>query len=258
MAIDETTERVLKNDRLITLASIVAITALAWVYLLGLASETKAMDGMSGMAAPRAWTIVDGWLMFVMWAVMMVAMMTPSATPLILLYARVVRGRDRAQQVSAPIAAFFLGYIAVWIAFSLAMTALQWGLEQATLLSPLMTSSSPLFGGAVLIAAGLYQWLPVKNVCLRHCRSPVEFLSTHWRAGAWGALRMGLAHGVYCLGCCWTLMLLLFVGGIMNLLWVMAIALFVLVEKAAPFGRVAGRVGSILLIVGGVALLSGL
>ena len=260
MTLDAATEKLFKRDRLITLGGLIVITALAWLYLQALAAEMndmRSMDGMAAMARLRPWTATDAWLTFVMWAVMMVAMMAPSATPVILLYARIYRGRDDERQPLAPTGAFFLGYIAVWIAFSLAMTALQWGLEQMALLSPMMTSASPVFGGLVLIAAGVYQWLPAKNVCLGHCRSPVHFLSTHWRAGAPGAFRMGLEHGVYCLGCCWVLMILLFVGGVMNLLWVAAMAVFVLVEKAAPFGRMAGRAGSILLIVGGIAVLSG-
>jgi predicted metal-binding membrane protein len=259
MAVDLATEKLLKRDRLITLGGLITITALAWVYLRALAAEMNARGGgMSEMAHLQPWTANDAWLMLMMWAAMMIAMMAPSATPVILLYARVYRGRNNERQSLAPTGAFFMGYIAVWIAFSLAMTALQWGLEQAALLSPTMTSTSPVFGGLTLIAAGLYQWLPAKNVCLSHCHSPVQFLSTHWRTGAQGAFGMGLEHGAYCVGCCWALMILLFVGGVMNLLWVAAIAIFVLVEKVAPFGRMAGRLGSIFLIVGGVAVIGGM
>jgi predicted metal-binding membrane protein len=258
MSLDAATEKLLQRDRLVTLGGLAAIAGLAWAYLWALAAEMNMLsDVMAEMARLRPWTADDVGLMFVMWATMMVAMMAPSATPVILLYARVYRGRDNKTQSSAPTGAFFAGYIAVWVGFSLVMTLLQWGMEQAALLSPMMASTSPGLGGLVLIAAGVYQWLPAKNVCLSHCRSPVHFLSTHWRAGALGAFRMGLEHGLYCLGCCWALMLLLFVGGVMNLLWVAAIALFVLIEKVAPFGRAAGQVGSLLLIAGGVAVIGG-
>ncbi len=254
MSLDAATEKLLKRDRLVTLGGLMAIAVLAWAYLWALAAEMNMMsEGMAEMAHLRPWTAADAGLMFGMWA----TMMAPSATPVILLYARVYRGRDHESQSSAPTGAFFASYIAVWVGFSLVMTLLQWGLEQAALLSPMMTSTSPVLGGLVLIAAGVYQWLPAKNVCLSHCRSPVHFLSTHWRAGALGAFRMGLEHGLYCLGCCWMLMLLLFVGGVMNLLWVAAIAIFVLIEKVAPFGPVAGQIGSILLIAGGVAMIGG-
>ena len=148
---------------------------------------------------------------------MMVGMMLPSATPMVLLYARVCR---KSLDMAAPdTGAFVMGYVAVWTLFSAAATALQWGLEQAALLSPTMTSASPFFAGMVLVLAGLYQWTPAKQACLSRCRSPVEFLSTHWRPGAGGAFAMGLRHGAFCVGCCWALMALLFVGGVMNLLW---------------------------------------
>ncbi|HLE27731.1 MAG TPA: DUF2182 domain-containing protein [Anaerolineales bacterium] len=257
MAVDIVTEKILKRDWLITLGGSIAITALAWVYLRRLAVAMNDMGSLSGMAHLRPWTATEAWLTFVMWAVMMIAMMTPSATPVILLYARACRGRNNERQPFAPTGAFFTGYIAVWIVFSLIMTALQWGLEQAALLSPTMTSASPVLGGLTLIAAGVYQWLPAKNVCLGHCRSPIQFLSTHWQPGIPGAFRMGLEHGAYCLGCCWVLMILLFIGGVMNLSWAAAVAIFVLVEKAAPFGRAAGQIGSILLIVGGIAVVGG-
>lgn len=254
---DLAVEKLLKRDRAITLAGAATIVAAAWAYVGGLAAQMEGMDmsGMSGMADMEPWGAAEAWIAFVMWAAMMVAMMVPSATPVILLYARAYRHQNAESRALAPTGAFFLGYIVVWIAFSVVMTILQWALDQTMLLSSVMTATSPVFGGLILIAAGVYQWLPTKNTCLRHCRSPVEFLSTHWRVGGWGALRMGLEHGVYCLGCCWMLMLLLFVGGVMNLLWVGAIAVFVLLEKAAPFGLAAGRIGSILLAGWGVVVL---
>ncbi len=264
MAFDSATEQVLRRERLIALGGLVAIAAAAWAYLAGLAAELAGagdglagMPGMSEMARLRPWTAAEAGLMLVRWSVMMVAMMTPSATPVILLYARVHRGRGEPRRPLAPTAAFLAGYLAAWIGFGALMTGLQYLLEQAALLSPMMVGTSPLLGGLTLIAAGVYQWLPIKNVCLSHCRSPVSFLSTRWRPGAGGAFRMGLEHGSFCLGCCWALMILLFVGGVMNLAWVAAIAAFVLLEKAAPFGRLIGRVGAFGLIAAGLAVLLG-
>lgn len=252
---DLAVEKLLKRDRALTLAGAAAIAAAAWAYVAGLAAQMNGMSGMSGMMDMKPWGAAEAWVAFVMWAAMMVAMMVPSATPVILLYARAYRHQEPETRAVAPTGAFLLGYIVVWIAFSAVMTTLQWALEQTMLLSSMMTATSPVFGAVVLIAAGVYQWLPTKNTCLRHCRSPVEFLSTHWRSGGSGAFRMGLEHGIYCLGCCWMLMLLLFVGGVMNLVWVGAIAVFVLLEKIAPFGRAAGRIGSILLAGWGVVVL---
>jgi predicted metal-binding membrane protein len=209
------------------------------------------------MATLEPWTALDAGLMFVMWAVMMVAMMVPSATPMVLLYAHVLRSRAGDTEPLVPTGAFFAGYVSVWIAFSAAATTLQWALEQAALLSPMMVSTSPKFGGIVLIAAAVYQWTPAKDTCLRHCRSPIWYLSTHWRHGVGGAYVMGIQHGAYCLGCCWVLMALLFVGGVMNLLCIAAITIFVLIEKLAPFGRGVGRAGAGLLALIGLGLILG-
>ncbi|MFQ5913889.1 MAG: DUF2182 domain-containing protein [Nitrospinota bacterium] len=257
MATGRAVEGFLKRDRLVVLAGLVVVTALAWVYLMSLAAGMDDMGGvMSAMGRLGPWTAVDAVLMFVMWAVMMIGMMVPSATPVILLYGLVCRRRGVGGRALAPTGAFFAGYVTVWTVFSVVATAMQWGLERAALLSPMMVSTSPLFSGIVLIAAGLYQWTPYKDACLRRCRSPVEFLSTHWRDGALGAFVMGLEHGAYCLGCCWVLMALLFFGGVMNLLWVAAITVFVLVEKVAPFGRLVGRAGAGLLVLSGVAIIA--
>ncbi len=261
MTVDAAIEKLLRRDRLIVLGGLAVIVVIAWLYLIALVGQMSemrmqpAMSDMMSMAQPRSWTAIDALLMLVMWATMMTAMMVPSATPVILLYARLSRGRKSQRQPFAPTAAFLAGYLTVWIIFSATLTALQWGLEHMALLSPLMVSASPTFGGMVLIAAGLYQWSPIKNACLGHCRAPVQFLSTRWRPGVGGVFRMGVEHGLYCLGCCWALMLLLFVGGVMNLLWAAALAVFVLIEKVAPFGRRAGQAGALLLIVSGVFIL---
>jgi predicted metal-binding membrane protein len=214
-----------------------------------------AMDGMPDMLGVRAWSPADAGLMFLMWAVMMVGMMVPSAAPMTLLYAGVARTAAAQGSPLAPTAVFVSGYLLMWTLFSVAATAAQWGLERAALLSPAMVGTSPVLGAAILIVAGAYQLTPLKASCLRHCRSPAHLLAHGWRDGLGGALRMGFEHGAYCLGCCWALMALLFVGGVMNLLWVAAIAVFVLVEKLVPHGAGGGRLAGVGLLATGVAML---
>jgi predicted metal-binding membrane protein len=177
-----------------------------------------------------------------MWAVMMVAMMVPSASPMILTFAIVNRRRIEERRPFVPTTVFLLGYLLVWGSFAAAATLGQWGLHTSALLTPMMRSTSDILGGALLIAAGIFQWTPLKRVCLTQCRSPLGFIMSEWREGTRGALVMGLRHGTYCLGCCWILMGLLFVAGVMNLLWVAAIAGLILVEKVAPRGQWVGRV----------------
>ncbi len=170
---------------------------------------------------------------------------------------RLERKQTKGDEALVPTSTFFAGYLTVWTSFSVGATALQWVLEQLALLSPMMVSTSPLLGGLVLILAAIYQWTPYKDACLKYCRSPVWFLSTHWRDGTWGAYLMGLEHGMYCLGCCWVLMAILFVGGVMNLLCVAAITIFVLVEKVAPFGRAISRAATVILLLSGGAMIIG-
>ncbi len=193
-----------------------------------------------------------------MWAVMMIGMMTPSAVPMILIYARV--GRQATQQ-GKPLAAsayFAAGYLFTWIGFGLAATAAQWALERAALLTPMMAGASDMFSGAVLIAAGIYQWTPLKDACLRQCQSPWLFIQRHggFRSDLLGTLALGARHGAYCIGCCWVLMALLFVGGVMNVLWIAAIAILVLAEKVVPAGRVISRTLGAGLFAGGAWLLA--
>lgn len=231
------------RDRLAVVVGLTGVAILAWAYLLFDASR---MDGMA-MAYPGAvmamkpWFIVDLLLLFLMWAVMMVAMMLPSVAATVLIYAAILRRISPQQRVARSTVVFVLGYVSAWTAFSVVAVGLQWGLDRLALLSPLMVASSPILGGALLIAAGIYQFSPIKDACLKHCRTPLTYLAQHWRHGFGGALRMGLQHGLYCIGCCWAIMLLLFVGGVMNLLWVAALAVFVLLEKLAPLGGRAGR-----------------
>ena len=209
-----------------------------------------------GMVMDMPWTTADVLLAFAMWAVMMVGMMTPSAAPVVLLFAAMRRGSG-AQRMPGIVFAFVAGYLLVWVCFSAVAALSQLALHQAALLSPMMTTSSAWLGAAILIAAGVYQLTPFKSTCLTHCRSPLGFLMSHWRDGTGGALRMGIAHGTYCLGCCWALMCVLFVVGVMNLLWVVAIAIFVLIEKVGPWGTLVARVAGVAMIVRGAYLLAG-
>ncbi len=249
-------EYVLKRDRMVVLAGLGGVTLLAWGYLALLAAGAGDMSEAMTMAPAGPWSMADFVLMFLMWSVMMVGMMVPSATPMILLFSVVARKSRSQGKPFAPVSAFVAGYVAVWGGFSLGATTLQGILEQWALLSPTMASKSPLLGGLLLIGAGLYQWTPLKNACLKHCRSPLQFITTSWRTGTGGAFRMGVEHGAFCLGCCWVLMGLLFIGGVMNLLWIALIAAFVLVEKVMPRGAQAGRLSGLLLVLAGAYVLA--
>ena len=256
MPADTSLEIILKRDRMMVLAGLVGLIVISWLYLALDAMRMSDM-GVAVMQA-RSWTLLDAELTLAMWIVMMVGMMVPGAAPTILLYGLVTRKQSRRGHVLAPTGAFVTGYLIAWTVFSVLATALQWLLEYAALLSPMVKLDSAVAAGALMAAVGVYQLTPTKRACLEHCRSPVEFLSRHWRKGFGGAIVMGLHHGAYCLGCCWGLMVLLFVGGVMNLLWVAALAGFVLIEKLTPFGHVAARAaGIILLLSGGFIALQG-
>lgn len=246
---------VAQRDRTVILAALAGVTVLAWLYLIQAAGSMGSARPMD-MVRVRAWGSSDFFFIFLMWAIMMVGMMLPSAIPMTLVYGAVVRKAARQGTVVAPTIMFVTGYLAMWILFSLGTTLAQWGLDGAMLLSPMMVSTSPALGAGLLIAAGLYQLTPAKQACLSHCRSPAHFISAHWRPGTSGAFRMGLDHGMYCLGCCWLLMGLLFVGGVMNLLWIAAIAVFVLIEKIVPHQTLPARIGGITMILTGSALLA--
>ncbi|MBI3432877.1 MAG: DUF2182 domain-containing protein [Hydrogenophilales bacterium] len=219
------------------------------------------MDHMDlvDMAMPGAqqWGPWDLIVVFTMWAVMMVGMMVPSASPVILLFTRIHSGRHSQDAPGVASGLFLVGYVLAWTGFSMAATVIQWGMHSAMLLSPAMVGTSPLLGSAVLIAAGLYQWTPAKHACLTHCRSPLGFLLNEWRDGARGALVMGLRHGLYCTGCCWLLMGVLFVVGVMNLLWIALLAVFVLLEKNLPQGRWLSHTTGLALIAWGAWMARG-
>jgi predicted metal-binding membrane protein len=238
-----------------------AMVVLAWAYLVRAAAGMQAMatdaqmHAAMGMADMQAWGLADWFGLFMMWAIMMVAMMLPSAAPVILLVLGMYRRRVEPQARVAA-AAFVAGYLVAWTAFSLAASAAQVALHRATLLAPDMRLSSSMLSGVILIVAGVYQWLPVKNTCLSHCQSPLGFLSQYWREGTLGGLLLGLRHGMFCVGCCWLLMTLLFVVGVMNLLWVAVLAAFVFIEKLLRRGAVAARVAGVAVAAWGIFLLA--
>lgn len=232
------------------------LTALAWTYLVHLDHQMstameydRAMADM-GMTMDRPWSAADVFFTFAMWVVMMVGMMTASAAPVMLLFAGMHAGRG-AQRTPRVVFAFGAGYLLVWTLFSAGAALAQWALHQMAMLSPSMTTSSARLGGTILIAAGVYQLTPFKGACLTHCRSPLGFLMSHWRDGKAGALRMGIEHGTYCLGCCWALMCVLFVVGVMNLAWVAALTIVVLLEKIGPAGVFVARVAGVAMIASG-------
>jgi predicted metal-binding membrane protein len=211
---------------------------------------------MASMMAPAVWTAGYAGIMFTMWWVMMAAMMLPSAAPILLLFARISRKEKSAGRPFIPTGIFAAGYLIAWGAFSAVATGLQWAFEQLGLLSPMMVTTSYSLGGAILLAAGVWQLTPIKGICLRHCRSPMGFFVQSWRPGRGGAFRMGLEHGSFCLGCCWFLMGLLFFGGIMNLFWIAGLAAFVLLEKTVPMGSWIGRIVGVGVAAWGVLLLA--
>jgi predicted metal-binding membrane protein len=245
MLIDSAIERAVKRDRMIVLLALSAVVVLSWAYVLsgaGMSMSAFEMTEMSGggamgMMTPAEWSLEYAGVMFLMWWVMMIAMMLPSATPMVLLFAMLNRKQREKGNAYVSTALFASAYLAVWAFFSMIAVAVQWGLESTGLLSPMLVNVSAFLGGGLLLAAGIYQLTPIKQACLKHCRSPLQFVMSHWRNGRHGAFRMGVEHGAYCVGCCWFLMGLLFFGGVMNLYWIAGLALFVLLEKTVPAGH---------------------
>jgi predicted metal-binding membrane protein len=243
---------ILRHDRALAVAALLVVIALSWAWLLvgaGLGMEQMDMGGGQMMLMAPAWTPSYTALIFVMWAVMMAAMMLPAATPTILLVDALARQQANGSQATGL---FTAGYLVVWCGFSVLATGLQWGLVRAALLGEDMASASPILVGVLLIAAGIYQWTPLKEACLAHCRATFDFLTRHWGRGPF---RAGLHHGLFCLGCCWMLMVLLFAFGLMNLLWIAALALLVLIEKVLPIGGRMSHVTGVALIAWGVGVL---
>lgn len=228
--------------------SLTGVTILSWIYLVAMAKDECCFQ------AP-VWDAPYFGMMFTMWAIMMVGMMVPSAAPMILIYAAVARKAEKQGTPIASTGAFTSGYIFMWTVFSFLVTLAQWQLDRAALLSHTMVVNDARFAAVLLIAAGIYQWLPIKNSCLERCQSPFHFISSHWRPGNAGAFMMGISHGAFCIGCCWVLMLLLFVGGVMNLLWIAALTIFVLLEKVLPLGGRGGQWTGVLMVAVGILML---
>jgi predicted metal-binding membrane protein len=262
-----TLETLLRRDRRIIAVAITVLTALAWLYLLwvahSMAGQGTPMPDMPGMDMSaamtpilRAWTATDFIAIFVMWVIMMMGMMTPSAAPMILIYGRVARQSALDGRPLSSTGSFAGGYLLSWTGFSLVAAAAQGLLERAAWLTPMMSAASNRIGGVVLIAAGIYQGTPLKDACLKQCQSPFAFIQTHggFKTGPLASLRLGVQHGFYCIGCCWALMALLFAGGVMNIAWIAAIAIFVLIEKILPAGRIAARVAGAGLVLAGLWL----
>ena len=242
----------LQHDRIVVLAGLFSVVVLAWLYLLlgaGIEMEQMDMGGGQIMLMSPPWTLSYAVLIFVMWAIMMMAMMLPSVTPAILLAIALMRGKG--SSIFRPIGLFVTGYVVIWFGFSLIAAGLQWGLDEAGLLSSDMAIGS-FMAGLMLIVAGIYQWTSFKQRCLVECQSPSEHLVRYWRQGPMVA---GARHGLFCLGCCWMLMALLFVGGLMNMLWIAALAILVLIEKVLPVGPRFSRLSGTALAVWGAFLL---
>jgi len=238
------------GDRLTIGTALAVLVVMSWFYLVYLA-HGMTMEGPDA-GGHAAWRWVELGTLVVMWIVMTVAMMTPSAAPMVLVFTGVHRRRAAQGRPTVPTVIFVLGYLAVWTGFSVLTAIVQAVLHSAMLLSPAMATTSPLLSGALFVAAGAFQWTPLKRACLANCRSPLSFVMSEWREGHRGALVMGLRHGAYCLGCCWALMFLLFVAGVMNLLWVGIIAVAVLLEKVLPRGDLVGRVAGLALVAIGL------
>ncbi len=247
------------GQRLVIYGGLGGIILLAWAYLFYLATSMQMTNmGMDiTMPSMQPWGWTDSALNFSMWVVMMVAMMTPSALPMILMYRAITQSQHKENSQVTSTWLFVLGYLVIWAGFGAAATLVQWGLHSAALLTPTISSASPVLGGALLIAAGIYQLTPLKDVCLSRCRTPMGFLLGEWRDGKLGPLVMGMRHGLYCVGCCWMLMVLLFVGGVMNLVWVALMAAYILIEKVAPARLWISRISGVAVILWGVWLLVG-
>ncbi len=255
-------ERLVRRDRMIVMLAVAAIVVLAGIYTvtgvgmnmsaLEMTKMTKPIGTAMHMGNSPEWTLAYFTLVILMWWVMMIAMMTPSAAPALLLFTALKHhGKDK-HNAALYSGLMLVGYLLVWAVFSIMAALLQWGMEVFGLISAsMMTINSTLFAGTILLCAGLYQFSNMKNACLKRCRSPAYFLSENRRSGPFGACMMGVHHGIYCLGCCWALMALLFVGGIMNLYWIAGLALYVLAEKTLPFGKAISNITGVILIIVG-------
>jgi predicted metal-binding membrane protein len=249
-----------QRDRAILITAIITISLLAWAYTLWLTAQMGGIETLAAGSVPspafRPWSISDIAFISTMWAAMMVAMMTPSVTVMVVLHAAVARKAAESSRRLVAISWFLAGYLSAWIVFSFSACGAQWILTRLGLLTS--TGVSGTFGGVILIGAGLYQWSSLKDICLKQCQKPFDFLMRHGgiRLEPLGALRLGAVHGLYCVGCCWVLMALLFVGGIMNVLWIAGITVLIVVEKVAPTGSLIPRLTGALMVAAGLLLLA--
>ena len=247
----------LTRDHLIVYGGLSVLFLMSWAYMGYMAWAMQHMNivemWMPPMADTHAWQLYDFWMLYLMWMVMMIAMMTPSILPMVYLFVTVSKSKREKNQAYVPTFIFLSGYLIAWFLFSVVISIAQYPLHVGGWLNPMMNSRSYLLSGGILVLAGLYQWTPFKDACLKQCRTPLNFLMTCWREGSSGAIRMGLLHGFYCIGCCWALMAIMFAVGVMNVLWMIVIAIFVLAEKISPFSALMFRVvsGAVLLIWGG-------
>jgi predicted metal-binding membrane protein len=251
-------EYMLRRERLLLALVLLLIVSLSWLWIAAMAWDMYgSMQGLAAWMMTPAWDATHLMLLWAMWAVMMAAMMLPSASPMLLLYLHAARKRNEGPHATLRVYAFAGGYLSVWAVFSVGATLLQRVLATQEMLSPMMEPASATPSALLLLIAGVYQMTPLKRVCLRSCRSPLSFLMRRWQQGWSGAYRMGVEHGAYCLGCCWALMLLLFAGGVMNLVVIAALTAWVLVEKLLPMGEHGARVSGVLLIGGAIWMLAG-
>ncbi len=252
-----TMERLLQREQLLVFSCLAAVIMTSWAYMLHMAWEMSGAGAEITLACLMNWGPGNIAHMFIMWAIMMTAMMFPSATPMILMFTTLNEEQRETQRPLMPAGLFVLGYFLVWTSYSALAAMAQWGLHVATLLSHNLVITSPLLGGMLLVAAGVFQWTPFRDACMSRCRSPLGFLMAEWREGRLGALIMGLKHGLNCVGCCWLLMLLSFVLGVMNMLWMAVVTVFMLVEKAYPRSQWVSRTGGLILIAWGLWVAAG-
>ncbi len=251
-------EALLRRDRWVVGAGIAGSAALAWAYQVYMAWGMEHGSPVIAALMPRmqAWTAWDALLLFAMWVLMMIAMMLPSVAPTVLAFAEINRRRREERSPFVPTGVFLAGYLAAWVGFSLVATLAQGALHAAALMSPAMMTRSPVLAGVLLVATGVFQWTPLKQACLSGCRSPFTFVLLHWRDGIPGAFRVGLHHGLYCVGCCALLMTLLLVNGVMSFWWMLLLSVFVLVERLAPGHPWSGRAAGLALCGWGVWVLA--
>lgn len=245
-------EQIVQRQRAIVLAGLTALTALSWIYLVRMTGSMQLKACCVSGPYGRPWDAADLTLLFMMWTVMMIAMMLPSVSPVVIMFAELKKKRGEQNDSLTTAGLFLLGYLLAWTGFSALSALTQWGLNNAALLSPAMGIDNRVLGGSLLFAAGVFQWTPLKYACLTRCRSPLGFLMNEWREGPGGSIIMGLRHGMYCVGCCWLLMALMFVVGAMNLLWMAIITVFVLLEKILPGGVWISRASGLLLAAWGI------